>query len=184
MSLNDIQLAPDLLLALYGKSLVSDAPHPAANPRPAQPVGVQQTDPPTTETPSSILPFLGDNKKHITLLVYYPQHTYLPDEVFNFLGNILNACQLSAKDTAIVNMAQQPAAYADLLNQLQPRQLICFGTEARPLNWPAVNLLQVSEQSGRQLLEAPTLDALNQNSTPGKALKKQLWEALKKMLGV
>lgn len=134
--------------------------------------------------PSSVIPFLGDNKKNITILVHYPEHTYLPDEVFGFLGNILAACHLSAKDAAIVNMARQPAGYADLLNQLEPRTLLCFGAAARPAGWPAPPLLQAVLLQKLHVLEAPPLETLHQNTAPAKALKKQLWEALKKMLGI
>ncbi len=192
MALNDIQLSPDLLASLYGKHLVVDAAAPAASPAgkggsastasaAASPVPAAAEAP---LPPSSVIPFLGDNKKNITILVHYPGHTYLPDDVFGFLGNILAACHLSAKDAAIVNMARQPAGYDDLLNQLEPRTLLCFGAAARPAGWPAPALLQPVLLKKLYLLEAPPLETLHQNSAPAKALKKQLWEALKKMLGV
>ncbi|MFT4022624.1 MAG: hypothetical protein QM664_02425 [Flavihumibacter sp.] len=179
MCLNSIKLQPQQVAELYRRSLVT-CPAPEANPEAAPPFADEAAENP----PSSILPFLGENKKHITILVHYPQHTYLPDEAFGFLGNILTACQLSAKDAAIINMAKQPAAYADLLNQLRPRHLICFGPGARPDNWPAPPRVPPTPHQQLSLLEAPPLDTLNQNSATAKTLKKQLWEALKKMLGV
>lgn len=185
MELNQIKLSPELLQALYGRTLVlpetdiSDKPEPIK-----QPVIAQQ------EAQIPQIPFLGGNKQAFLVLVHYPDLPFLPDESYAFLGNVLKACQLNAADIAIVNSAKQSHSLNNLSAQLTPRIILAFSETARPVEWPALKLFTptrykpLSGTDDIQLLELPALEILNQPGDAAKPLKKQLWESLKTILGI
>ncbi len=186
MSLNQIRLDAGLLSSLYAHSLVL----PAGDAAPAAVAGEKHKDPVPPEAPApaaapqAALPFLGGNKRRFVVLVHYPNSPYLPDNAYQFLTNILNACQLSAGDIAILNLARTPTDLDTLNQQLDPAFLVAFGRPSQLTGWPALTVFQPQQAAERQFLEAPDLETLNQASEAARPLKKALWESLKKILSL
>src|SRR5690242_1891444 len=100
MGLNDIELSPAILAAMYKSLLVESEPdelkqfEPPKNPAPPAP-SVEQSAPTWKQ--------LGNNQKQILIVVRYEDSPILPDTALNLLTNMLNACKLSLDDVAIVN---------------------------------------------------------------------------------
>ncbi|HEY4151677.1 MAG TPA: hypothetical protein VGM41_22210, partial [Chitinophagaceae bacterium] len=130
------------------------------------------------------LQYLGKNQKKTTILVHYPSEVYVPEAGLNFLTSILQACRLNLGDVAIVNHAHHPLPPADLCSQLQSQYLLVFGV---PLSDPALQTLPPFtplQQNGCNIVLAPPLDQLNNNSPEGKLLKTKLWGCLKQLFNV
>ena len=70
--------------------------------------------------------FLGDNNKHIIILVNDVDAVYLRDEWLQFLTNILGACKLNIGDVAIINHANNPINFTQLNEQLVPQYFLLF----------------------------------------------------------
>src|SRR5690349_8097918 len=90
MSLNNIQLHPQLLAGLYSNVLVEqDVVQPSdSNPSPAREWNA-----------------LVGNKKNILVVVAHEGNMHLPDTELQFLISVLKACQLTLADVAIINVA-------------------------------------------------------------------------------
>lgn len=161
MSLDNIQLSPQLMQDLYRNSLVdlNPAKPGAASPQPRE------------------NGYLGNNKKAVTILVDAPGCSYLAEDDLNFLLGILTACKLSMDDVALLNMAN--AAVRDLaaLNQLlNPSRIFLFGLSPAALQLPLVfPHYQVQQYNGQVFLAAPALAQLRDD----KAEKMKLWGCLK-----
>lgn len=207
MSLNSIQLSPALLTELYSATLVltDDGPETAGTrARTEQPAAAVTDNPPvngqnTTEPPSpapgiqapvSDIPapgiqFLGRNSRHFVILVHYPDTVHIDDQAFEFLSSVLKACQLNAADVAIVNLARQSPDFIQIKQELQPAYLVGFGIRQIPDGLPiGMPELVPSLFDNVYCMVAPSLDHLRQNTEAIRPLKRQLWEGLKKMLGI
>lgn len=129
--------------------------------------------------------YLGDNKKHITIVVSDENNSFISDEHLQFLISILSACKLNLADIALVNIASNKQFFSDIKNQLEPRQVILFGIPqsftALPFTIPEY---QLQSHNNCAYLFAPQLDDLNGNSPQAKEKKGKLWLALKKMFNV
>ena len=88
MSLDNIQLPPIVLQALFNKTLVED-------------ISIQIQN---TASPKKMLAFLGKNEKQIIIIVSNEEVLYLPDEQLSFLLGVLAACKLTMEDVAIINI--------------------------------------------------------------------------------
>lgn len=173
MSLNDILLNPQLLTDLYSNVLVethttnmpTQPKTPDANPMPA-------------ERPVN---FLGKNEKQVLIAVSKDEVPYLPDGELNFLANILSACQLSLADVAIVNWKNVAVPYEEVINRLASKTIILFDISpiefGLPINFPN---FQIQQFSNRRYLSAPSLTAIEQDTTT----KRQLWTALKTIFSI
>jgi hypothetical protein len=160
MDLNDIQLNHYLLTALFGNQLV----HPG----------------PGSEIPP--IQFLGKNLQRFVVLVNYATDLHLPDESFQFLSNVLKACDLNAGDIAIVNMANQQVLLPRLLQQLEPLVILdCCGKQQID-GLPVAITLQPFKTAAFQYMLVPSLSQLCNGGEAVKPQKKQLWEGLKLML--
>lgn len=169
MQLNQIRLSTDLLQALYASTLVLPEKQDPVNGKPAE---------------KELVPvsFLGRNQRNFTVLVYYPEELYLPDDSLQFLGSVLKACQLTIADVAIVNLAKTPATMAEIRQQLSPAIIIAFGSKALAEGFPAGNLLTAGDAGDLRYMQGPELEVLSQPGDAVKPLKKLLWESLKHML--
>src|SRR5688572_15295494 len=107
MELNNIRLTPQMIAELYPNVLIESTT--TAVPQPAG------------------IPFLGDNKKNILILVNEPSVKFIPEKELNFLVSVLTACQLSLADTAIVNLAGKKVAHTELNNELSAKTVLMFG---------------------------------------------------------
>jgi hypothetical protein len=145
--------------------------------------------PPTAKTPEPSDPgpykFLGNNRKHIAIIVHSPGTPFLPDNQLSFLTKILEACRMNIGDIAIVNAATTPVLIADLKQQLNPTAILLFGLEPvaikLPINFPVFRLQPYDSCT---YLSAPALSQLVQNSEESKLLKSKLWICLKTLFNV
>jgi len=161
MSLNDIQLKPNMLADLYNQTLVQTS---------------------TTSVPESRqLKYLGNNQKNILVIVNHEKIPFLPDYELNFLANILAACKLSMADIAIINQQHCNENEIKKLIQLEAKTILLFGTEplsiGLPINFPP---FQIQHFDKRTYLHAPSLSEIEND----KGLKTKLWNALKALFQI
>lgn len=162
MSLNAIQLQPQLLADLYANSLV--------------------------ETHASVVPektafrFLGDNRRQVAIVVRHASTPFLPDAELAFLTSILSACRLSMADIAIINFhLMDETQLQDGLRELNASSVLLFGIEppaiGLPISFPAFQLQQFNK---RTYLHSPVLSEIEKD----KGLKQKLWSSLKTLFGI
>lgn len=125
------------------------------------------------------IPVLGDNIKHILVLVEEEQAAYISQQDQVLLHNILKAVQLSPQDIALLNVRKIPLASSlipQALDQLHFHTLISFG--AHISGWPLCNYFKeyavTSDDANRKILFADPLRELAND--PNK--KKRLWLCL------
>ncbi len=182
MSLNQIDLSPALLSALYTNVLIeSGSGTEAQQHEPVVPATVTApvADPPATaEAPRH----LGNNAKKILIAVNYADALHLPDETLSFLTNMLSACKLSLGDVAIVNLHHlSPAPANQLQAHFKNTRGLLFGITPADFGL-AVDFppFQVQALAGVTFLYAPALEGIQQD----RALKGQLWTALQRLFGL
>lgn len=162
------------------------APAPATPP-PASAFAASATASAATPspTPPETFKFLGNNRRHITLLVHSPGSGFMPDNQLTFLTKILEACRMTLADVAIVNHAAAPVTIAALRQQLQPKIVLLFGVEPTairlPINFPTFKQLSYDDCT---YLSSPALDQLVPNTEDSKLLKSKLWVCLKTLFDV
>ncbi len=166
MSLDNIQLPPDIIQSLYGKCLYD----------------LKTDKPAAAHKESNNTNFLGSNQKGIAILVNSDEALYLPDEELNFLLGILTACKLSMADIALVNMHKNPGlTYTDITEQVKAEKVFLFGvstdTLQLPLQFPHY---QVQQYNGQVYLSAVTLAEMQKN----KEEKMKLWNCLKRIFAL
>lgn len=174
MSLNQINLTPQLLTDLYANALIET--HAIAMPSSTPPAES------VTPTASSSLNYLGKNRKKISVIVNDDRVTYLTEQELTFFTKILSACELGLEDVAIVNWSHlSQKDYQPLLDELQSKTVLLFNLTpiefGLPLHFPPFQT-QVFDQ--RTYLQAPSLASIEQDVTA----KKQLWTALKKLFSI
>ena len=129
--------------------------------------------------------FLGGNEKKIMIVVAEEKHPFLGDEELHWLQKMLQACQLTLADVAIVNIRPVGHSIKALKEQFSARKLILLGaspTELQlPLNFPQFKLQEHDECI---YLYAPSARELNQETNEGKLLKSKLWVSLQKLFEV
>lgn len=174
MPLNNLSLTDSLVQELYTRHLVLTKDEVQ---------GATRESTVSPETPPAPIQFLGKNNRRFVILVNEPQAVHITDSSFEFLGNILKACQLNAADVAIVNLGKQQFAADHLINSLEPEFIADFSETE--IGLPAQAALLVPYRSPNfQYLKAPSLEQLNQATDAVKPMKRQLWEALKQMLAI
>lgn len=162
MSIDKIQLSPKLVQNLYKKVLVDTA---------ATHIPLKQAEAPS-------IPSLGTNDKNIIIIVNESQTAFLPENDMTLLTGILNACQLSMADVAIVNFAKNNSLnYEELMRQFNPEFTIMFGTSpadlAFPLQFP---MYQLQKYNSKSFLFSAPLRFLSEDVDQ----KKKLWSCLQK----
>lgn len=165
MSLNDIQLKPQLLTDLYANVLIeyhtSDVPIKAK------------------ESPvSKNVNYLGKNEKGILIIISKIETAYLNDEELAFLTTILAACQLSLADVAIINWKNTSLELEQIQQQLGSKQILLFDVSpleaGLPINFP---FFQIQQFNNRTYLSSPALSLVEKDVS----VKRQLWPSLKKL---
>lgn len=151
----------------------------AKTPPVSEPV-IEQTPPKPQELPAYKI--LGNNKKHITVVVNCPNDVFVPEADLQFLTKMLGACKLNMADVAIVNHAVAAVHIDRLKVQLQPKFLLLFGVEPDQIHLP-INFPSFKEQpyAGTTYVFTPALSDLNQETELAKGLKRKLWDCLKRM---
>jgi DNA polymerase III psi subunit len=164
MSLNDIELYPQLLAELYSKSLIGE-----------------------TETEDvfdsvSDVKFLGNNQKNVLVCVHYDNSVHLPDAQLDFLSTLLKACRLGLSDVAIINVKNiANFNHNQILNYFQTKVAMLFGITTEALGFPfSMPPYQVQSFADKTVIHAPALHELQQDESA----RRKLWAALKKIFNV
>ncbi len=185
MSLDDIKLSPFLVKKLYEKTMI-DSSFAQTNKLLKGPVESVDKDTlnnePISKVQNDSIKYLGKNAKHILVIVNEPAHTFLGDDELSFLMNILNACNISMADAALVNISNDESInYEKLSSQFLPEVILFLGTAPQLLGFPVqIPLYQVQQYNKQQYLCAPSLQMLSTD----KEEKKQLWLCLKKIFSI
>jgi hypothetical protein len=192
MSLHNVKL-PDFVIAdLYRQSLIQydgvvtrpSAPsvaesQPLIKPQAAAPAPPAETKASASESAYKIL---GNNTKHISIIVHFTNEVFLPEADLQFLAKMLGACKLNMGDVAIVNHATAEVVIDKLKQQLQPKYVLLFGVEPGAIQLP-ISFPPFKEQpyAGCTYLFTPPLSQLNQENDDAKQLKRKLWDCLKRI---
>lgn len=162
--LNNLQLGPAMLEALYRNSLVD------LNTNVPSPIDVKQT--------SRSIAFLGNNARNVLVLVRNNAEEFFSGAEHTFFTKLLKACHLELNDVAVVNLAKENALMERITKQLNPAHIISFGTGA------GNELFRMENVDGRKYLNAPRLSDLVEETEKSKQLKAKLWSELKMMFGL
>ena len=166
MSLDTIQVPPLVMYDLYKNSLVAL-------------VNEQKKTKILSASPFNIL---GNNGKHILILIDHEATAFLPEQELNFLLGILSACKLTMEDVAILNIKKNDnCTYKQFTAALGSTILILFGVSPYqiqlPLEFPSY---QVQAYNNQTYLIAPPLSNIEADKTE----KTKLWNTLKKIFTI
>jgi hypothetical protein len=182
MSLNDLQLSPDIIARLYPSSLITTDISESAT----APIKKVSDDAASTkikaETTSSAWKSLGNNHQQILIVVNYSELVHLPDEELSFLTSMLSACKLSLDDVVIINHNNfKETGYKNILSHFQSRIVLLFGIDplvfGLPVGFPQ---FQVQTVAGCKFLYSASLEV---NRTD-KLIKSKLWVSLRSIFGI
>lgn len=126
--------------------------------------------------------YLGNNGKHITIVIREEGVAYINDKHLQFLSNILNACKLNLGDIALVNHSNYTYSYSELKQKLQSNYILVFDLEAKELNLPfIIPNYQVQSHDNCKFLFASSLTKMDNDTQEAKLEKSKLWTSLKNM---
>ncbi len=179
MSLNDLKLTPFLLKEMYGTTLIDSGTEKKEKPGAKAVKVVPKKE---SKSPAGNIKFLGNNNKHILILVNESSHAFVSDDELNFLMAILNACKISGDDAALVNAYSNDAVEYEKLNeQFSPEIILFLGTAPHELGFPVqIPRYRIQQYNNQQYIAAPSLKELSAD----KEEKKQLWNALKVLFSI
>lgn len=141
----------------------------------------QQTGTPALNTEKKKY-YLGNNEKHVSILVYDEANIFLDDECLQLLTNMITACKLNMADIAIINTAKTKIDYQQVKNELNPLVFLFFGVESKTISVPfAIPHYQVQNYAYAKFMFAPSLPSLLKDDGNE---KKKLWTSLKKIFEV
>jgi hypothetical protein len=160
MGINHLVLSPEIIRSLYPDSLVDFG-----------------------EVES--IPFLGKNKRSVCILCHYSEGEFLPGDQFAFLQKMLNACNYSLDDIALVNIAGKTLDITELKRQLEPQILFLWGIRTETAGYAAgLPEFDISLVEGISVIPVPRPDVLSSENAESTELKKRLWACLKKIFGL
>jgi hypothetical protein len=178
MGINDLQLSPELIAALYPEILVASGdPVPASGPgKPGEPLKSKKSD----------YTFLGGNRRSLCILVLCPDEEFMPEEQFVFLQKIMAACKYSLDDIAIINTHRQPMDVESLKNQFSPHVIFLWGNPPPDIPGFPKTLTDMSVTTWENMIVLPVAqtDLMSGDSPEGPALKRVLWTSLKKIFNL
>ncbi len=166
MGLDNIELPPFLLQALYTNSLIEAAPIKVENKAAAE----------------TTIPFLGNNRSGIAIIVSNDAHLYLPDDQLNFLLGVLAACKFTMDDVAVINLHKNEGiGYKAIAEQLSSKKVMLFGVAPTEIGLPAdFNPYQIEAYHHQHYLPAACLSVIQQD----KAEKTKLWQCLQRLFSI
>lgn len=131
---------------------------------------------------SGVIKYLGDNRKKIAVLVSDATSKFIKDDELNLLTKILNACNLTLVDIAIINVYEKNIFFDEIIMQLKAEYLLLPGVDPADIRLPfSIPIFQVQQFSNCRILCAPPLRILLADSKENVALKRQLWTSLQKL---
>jgi hypothetical protein len=186
MSLDNIKLSPFLVKKLYENSLIDDgiSSTSVGNAETAKDEKKPISDKTNVTKKGNFdgIKYLGKNARNILIVIDEKDHAFLGDDELSFLMNILNACNVSMQDVALVNASNNAdVVYENLNAQFEPSIVLFLGTEPQLLNFPVqIPQYKIQAYNNQQYLCAPSLQKLSSD----KEEKKKLWMVLKVMFGI
>ncbi len=167
MSIDNIQLPVSLYQSLFKKNLVDLQ---------------EKFQPDKCPKKETVIDFLGGNEKNIAFIVNNQQHTFLNDNELKFLSGLINACNITMGDIAIVNLSRHKEFnYNNLFSPLGSLKVLCFGVSPRDIDLPfAIPNFQVQVFQDIQYIFCPGLEELQDDVDS----KKQLWTSLQKIFKI
>ncbi len=161
MSLNSIQLKPQLLAELYPETLVGTI---------------------TTSVPEKKRQkYLGNNAKQILILVSHASLPFLPEHELNFLTSVLTACKLSLADIAIINLAKTDDNDLQQTITQEGKIVLLFGIQPADIGLPIhFPVFQVQKFNHTTYMHTPSLSEMETD----RDLKSKLWNSLKNLFGL
>ena len=170
-----MQLPPGMLVSLYSNQLVLDQDSSPEQQAIKPPPTIK--DAPTDGTRD--WKFLGNNNKHILVMVDYKDAVHLPDDELAFLTKMLAACKLDLGDIALINFNNYRDAIAtEFLARFKSKTILLFGIEPSafglPVNFPAY---QVQQLASATYVHTPALEERQKDEL----FKSKLWICLKKI---
>ena len=163
MSLENIQLPAFVIHDLFKHSLIDLNSDEKSVPKPGD----------------EKLHYLGNNEKHIAILISNSSSIFLADDQLTFLTGILSACKLTLADVALLNLYKTPAINFDVIDKaFTPQTILLFDVLPVAILLPfEVPHYQVQKFNGKQFLSVPSLDEIQKKQDQ----KKQLWFSLKQI---
>lgn len=127
--------------------------------------------------------WLGDNIKHITILLEDENNVFTSDAHLAFLTSILSACHLSLADVAIVNFAKTNITFEKIQQQLTCTRLLVFGIPdtMRRLSTSQELYTETIINGCSILFSAPLEILIRPDARPEKG---KLWSGLKKLFQI
>jgi hypothetical protein len=126
--------------------------------------------------------YLGNNGKHIVVVIKETGVAFINDKHLQFLSNILNACKLNLGDIALVNHSNYPFSYKELKEKLQPKFILVFDLETKDIKLPFnIPHFQVQSHDNCKFLFSTSLTKMDGDSQEAKIEKSKLWMSLKNM---
>jgi len=126
--------------------------------------------------------YLGNNGKHIVVIIKETGVAFINDKHLQFLSNILNACKLNLGDIALINHSNNPNSYTELKQKLQPKFVLVFDLETKEIKLPfTMPNYQVQSHDNCKFLFASSLTKMDGDSQEAKMEKSKLWMSLKNM---
>lgn len=177
MGINDLQLTPELIAALYPETLVCGPDE--TNERQAAETKQQPLP------PAPVYSYLGKNRRSICFLVSYPAVPFIPDEQLAFIIKILTVCKCSMEDIALINTAHHTISLEALKNQLHPEMIFLWGVPASVIglnNNPEE--LSIYAADGISVIPVSNPELMNGETEESKQLKKRLWVCLQKLFSL
>ncbi len=165
MSLDNIQLQPNMLASLFNNSLID----------------LKEKQQATEIAKQSSLAYLGKNEKQIAVIVNKQGFAYLPENELTLLLEIMQACKNTMQDIAIVNIDGKTITHEFIDEAVGYEKMLLFGVATAQLNLPMqIPNYQVQSYGGKTYIASPDLSMLDANRDE----KKLLWAGLKKMFGL
>jgi hypothetical protein len=139
----------------------------------------------TVEKHKTSKDYLGEYQKKIIVLINNDKETYLNESDLNFLTGILNACKLNFSHIALINFNNDAVQFQQLKKKMQPAILMCFGINTLQIQLPfTMPHYQVQQYDKCQIVTAPSLSELNQQTQQSKTEKAKLWKSLQKLFSL
>ena len=122
---------------------------------------------------------LGNNNKHVLILINDPKTDIIDERELNFLSGILKACNLKINDVAVLNTGPSGINdYKILSETFSPNTIIMFGVDAASVSLPVLFPdFQIQPFNEIRFLSSPSLSVLEGD----KNLKTRLWACLQKL---
>lgn len=167
MSIDNIQLPVSLYQSLFKKNLVDLQKKSISEKNHKKEAGID---------------FLGGNEKKIAFVINNEQNSFLNDNELKFLSGLIDACNITMGDIAIVNFAHnKDINYNDLLSRLASHKVLCFGVSAADIDLPfTIPYFQIQLFHEIQFIFCPGLEELQEDTNS----KKQLWASLQKIFKI